>query len=310
MAILLPASVGIAVLLACVVALLAALAVAPAASAASPGDDVWFLVRCDFSHRASVDPIVFPYPPGNPVGEDPNYDHDSHSHDFLGNKTTDYNSTYDGSEAGSVKMINQPTTCSRTKDTAGYWFPTVSWNGKELTPNRVNFYYRAGGKDHTTVKPFPANLKVITGRVGWYCGTDDANVGSQDPPKNCKSGVLGVRIVFPDCSNGQIDDPNDHRSHMARSELQPDGTRKCPEETHPIPVPTLTVNANFPIPETSGTVTLSSGAASTMHSDFWNTWDQTELERLVVECINNVSPSDPRPKQCRAPIATAYSVLH
>jgi hypothetical protein len=24
-------------------------------------------------------------------------------------------------------------------------------------------------------------------------------------------------------------------------------------------------------------VTLSSGAASTMHSDFWNTWDQTEL---------------------------------
>jgi hypothetical protein len=146
---------------------------------------------------------------------------------------------------------------------------------------------------------------VITGRVRWYCGTDDVQEGSQDPPKNCKSGVLGVRIVFPDCSNGQIDDPNDHRSHMARSELQPDGTRKCPEETHPIPVPTLTINANFPIPETSGTVTLSSGAASTMHSDFWNTWDQTELERLVVECINNVSPSKPHPKQCRAPIATA-----
>ena len=141
--------------------------------------------------------------------------------------------------------------------------------------------------------PFPDNLKMITSNVRWYCGTDDTTAGSKDPPKICKSGMLGVRITFPDCYNG-LDDPIDHRAHMARSVLQSNGTRLCPD-THPILVPTLVLNANFPIPRTSGRVTLSSGAASTMHADFWNTWDQTELERLVVECINNGSPSDPHP---------------
>ena len=94
-----------------------------------------------------------------------------------------------------------PTTCSRPEDTAGYWFPTVSWNGKQLTPNRVNFYYRAAGdKDLASVKPFPADLRMITSNVRWYCGIDDTKVGTQDPPTTCKgSDPLGVRIVFPDC---------------------------------------------------------------------------------------------------------------
>jgi hypothetical protein len=208
------------------------------------------------------------------------------------------------------------------------------WSGQELTPSRVNFYYRAGDKDLTSVEPFPAGLRMITGNVRWYCGTDDTTAGSKDPPKLCKSGMLGVRIVFPDCvakgdlndsnlspvpsdsnykagakidpDTGQVIDPDspDHRLHMARSVLQSDGTRSCPD-THPILFPTLTLNANFPIPKQSGRVTLSSGAVSTMHADFWNTWDQTELERLVVECINNGSPSDPHPEQCRSPKGTA-----
>ena len=39
------------------------------------------------------------------------------------------------------------------------------WNGQELTPSRVNFYYRAGDKDLTSVEPFPADLRMITGNV-------------------------------------------------------------------------------------------------------------------------------------------------
>jgi hypothetical protein len=308
--VLLSTSIGIAVLLACVVALLAALASSPTASAVSREKGASFAVRCDFSHRASVDPIVYPYPPGNP----PDNQNDSHSHDFLGNKSTQYNSTYDGTEKGSVSMIGAPTTCSRPKDTAGYWIPTVSWNGQELTSNRAVFYYRAGGKDYRTVQPSDPDLKIITGRARWYCGSDDEKTGSPDPPTQCASDVLGLRLVFPDCvakdsSGGQQLDSDDHRSHMVRSKLQGDGTRLCPD-THPIPVPTLTINANFPIPPTPGQVTLSSDhqgdpPGSTMHSDFWNTWDQTELEQLVVDCINNVPPTDPRPDGCRAPTATA-----
>jgi hypothetical protein len=200
----------------------------------------------------------------------------------------------------------------------------VKWNGNNLTAHRAVFYYRAGGKAHTDVKAFAPNLRIVNGGgIRWYCGSDDAKVGSADPPTQCTSGVLGLRIVFPDCvaknsSGGQKLDSADHKSHMARSVRQSDGVRRCPS-THPIPVPTLTMNANFSIPTTSGQVTLSSGAASTMHSDFWNTWDQAAplnlappdgrsfggLEALVRHCINGVPPTSPRPTECRAPTATA-----
>jgi hypothetical protein len=315
--VLLSTSIGIAVLLACVVALLAALA--PAASAASAEHGASFAIRCDFSHRAQVDPIV------SPGGTS------AHMHDFFGNRSTDASSTYNTMTATGVT-----TTCSRPEDRAGYWIPTVSWKDSqgthELTANRAVFYYRAGDKDFRTVQPFAKDLRIIAdkdvngARVRWYCGgggTNDDKAGSADPPTRCSGGVLGLRIIFPDCvakdaSGAQKIDSDNHRSHMARSKAQSDGTRKCPS-THPIPVPTLTINANFPMPTTSGTVTLSSGAASTIHTDFWNTWDQDAalnlnppdgrsyggLNALVKHCINEVPPTSPRPTECRAPTATA-----
>lgn len=303
-------SIGIVVLLACVVALLAALTSAPAASAASGDHGASFALFCNFSHRASDDPIVHPDEPGA-----------AHSHDFFGNVTTNAYSTYQ-----SMTLPPDPpdTTCTRKEDTAGYWFPTVSWkdqNGThELTPNRTIFYYRAGGKDHTQVKPFAPDLRIITNnRIRWYCGVDDNKVGSPVPPTQCESGVLGVRIIFPDCvatdANGeQVTDSFDHKSHMVRSKPLSDGARGCPDNY--VPVPALTINSNFPIPLTTGQVTLSSDQpgdppGSTMHADFWNTWDQNEpfdpdtgrggLSAMVKHCINEVPPSDRRPHECKAP---------
>jgi Domain of unknown function (DUF1996)/RTX calcium-binding nonapeptide repeat (4 copies) len=255
-----------------------------------------FAVRCDFSHRNSDDPVVHPGEQGA-----------AHSHDFFGNETTNADSTYESMSAPGTE-----TTCTRPEDTAGYWIPTVSWSGQEKQANRAVFYYRAGDKDHTQVKPFARDLRVIAdkningSRISWYCGADDNKDGSPDPPAQCPGGVLGLRIIFPDCvaeeSPGvQKIDSTDHRSHMTRSVMR-DGTRRCPG-SHPIPVPTLTLNANFEIPTAPGQVTLSSGAASTMHSDFWNTWDQGTLEELVLGCINGVPPSQPRPVACQAPSA-------
>jgi hypothetical protein len=137
-----------------------------------------------------------------------------------------------------------------------------------------------------------------------------------------------LRIIFPDCvakdaSGAQVRDSDDHRSHMARSKAQGDGTRVCPSN-YPIPVPTLTINANFPMPTTSGTVSLSSDQpgdppGASIHTDFWNTWNQDAplklnptdgrsyggLNALVKHCINEVPPTSPRPTECRAPTATA-----
>jgi hypothetical protein len=318
--ILLPATVGIALLLACAVAILAALASAPTATAASIDHGASFAVRCNFSHRLSDDPIKYPYPPGNQGA--------AHSHDFFGNTTTRYNSTYDGAKTGSLSMIGQPTTCSRPEDTAGYWIPTVSWKDSKgtltrLKANRAVFYYRAGLKNYRTVQPFAPNLRDINDqRITWFCGIHDNGVGSATPPTRCSGGVLSLKIVFPDCvakdptTGGQMLDSPDHESHMVRSKLQ-NGARVCPS-AYPIPVPTLTVNISFPMPTTSGTVVLSSGDASSIHADLWNTWNQGEpfdpnpsdgrsyggLNALVKHCINEVPPEQTRPLECRAPTAT------
>jgi hypothetical protein len=303
--ILLPASVGIAMLMACVLAILAAIASAPTAGAASIEHGASFAVRCNFTHRAQVDPIRVP---GGQSG---------HMHDFFGNISTDASSTYQ-----SMNAAGATTTCSRPEDTAGYWIPTVSWKDStgthELTANRGVFYYRAGLKNYRTVQPFAPDLRDINAdRITWFCGINDNGVGSATPPTRCSGGVLSLKIVFPDCvakgdlsdtnlqpvpstsnyragekvdpDTGQVIDPDtgqvidspDHESHMAKSKLQ-NGARVCPS-AYPIPVPTLTVNISFPMPTTSGTVVLSSDQpadppGSSIHVDLWNTWHQDEVQ--------------------------------
>src|SRR5918997_4187528 len=101
--VLLLASGALAVLLASGVAFLAALTSAPTASAASRDKGASFAVRCDFNHRNSDDPIVHPGHQGA-----------AHGHEFFGNTSTTFDSTYQS-------MVASPTTCSRPEDTAGYW---------------------------------------------------------------------------------------------------------------------------------------------------------------------------------------------
>jgi hypothetical protein len=52
-----------------------------------------------------------------------------------------------------------------------------------------------------------------------------------------------------------------------------------------VPVPAVLLNVVYPVND--GTAyTLSSGPPSTMHADFWNTWQQDGLQALVDRCIN------------------------
>jgi hypothetical protein len=261
------------------VGVLAVLGTAPAASGASADNGASFAVRCDFSHRAPDDPIAHPGKPGA-----------SHNHDFFGNRSTSARSGY-------KSLLAAGTTCTRKADKAAYWMPTVTWNGKTLDSNRAVFYYRAGGKDHTKVKPFPPGFKVVTPpgqQVGWKCGRGKEEKG---PPSRCSSRTLGVRIIFPDCSNGKLDSYN-HRAHMAYSR-RINGEVRCPS-SHPISLPVLTMNVSFPLPTNRGPLRLSSGKPSTVHADFFNAWKQTVLNDLVKRCINKVPPSKPRPAECRA----------
>jgi hypothetical protein len=294
--------VGVTAAAACVVTLM--LWKAPAASGQEEPSPTGanFVVRCGFSHRAQVDPIV-------DFGKTAH-----HMHDFFGNKTTNANSTLESLRAAASRS-DHGTTCEPRPgptfgDTAAYWIPKVSWKDSRRTTalkaNQTFFYYRAGLKAPADVKPYPAGLKIVTVQgknVEWRCQN---GTWSPTPPTQCSNGKLVVRIFFPDClavnSSGQPltdTDPNDpnaipHRSHMVEA-----GSAGCPP-SHPYSVPRLQTNFQFPIPTTRGKPTLSSGAYSTMHADFFNAWQEGTLEDLVARCINKApfSAMNAKPPDC------------
>jgi hypothetical protein len=301
--------VGVAAAAACVVTFM--WWKAPVASAQEVVEDPTgenFVVQCGFSHQEQFDPIV------NPGGTA------FHLHDFFGNRTTDANSTLESLRAAASRP-DGGTTCPTPEtiplgedaplgDTAAYWIPTVYWTDSsgtttKLQANQEFFYYKLGGKSpNIDVQPQPAGLKIITVQgknVEWRCANGN---WSTSPPKQCSNGKLVVRIKFPDClakdANGPLLDSADHRSHMVDSvQSQNGGLKKCPS-THPIPVPMLQTNFQFPIPTTRGKPTLSSGAYSTMHVDFFNAWQEGTLEDLVARCINAApfTTSNKKPTDC------------
>jgi hypothetical protein len=314
--------VGVVAAAACVVVLM--LWKAPVASAQEEGPTgESFVVNCGFSHEKQVDPIVDPGPSGTNPDTGTPVTPSHHMHAFFGNTTTDSDSDLKTLQDAASRP-DHGTTCEQKPgqtfgDTAAYWIPTLSWTDSRGTTGPINatqtfFYYKLGGKSpNVDVNPHPPGLKIVTiqgKNVEWRCANGN---WSRTPPKQCSNGKLVVRIKFPDCL--QVDankqplldtDPNDpnaipHRSHMVDSVVQDNGVKKCPS-THPYPVPMLQTNFTFPIPTTRGTVTLSSGAYSTMHTDFFNAWQAGTLEDLVARCINDApfTATNPKDADCGA----------
>ncbi|MGH9280374.1 MAG: DUF1996 domain-containing protein [Acidimicrobiales bacterium] len=251
------------------VPIMVAVAVPAAASAAAPRlPRANFVSTCLYSHSAPDDPIVHPGAPGA-----------SHLHDFFGNMTTGAGSTLESLLAGQ-------TDCRRPLDTAAYWTPALYDAGQVVEPRAVLAYYLTKGKDPATIRPFPTGLRVVASagrdRVEWACiGRDGDRVMSTTGAPGCRAGEeLVVRIFFPDCWDGISLDSADHRSHMAVS------TRGACPAGHPVPVPLLRLGFRYPGTNGGADVTLASGAQATAHADFFNGWDQAELQRLVRSCLN------------------------
>ena len=283
---------GVAAAAACVVTLMLWKAPAASGQETTPTEPS-FVVLCRFSHWDFVDPIY-------PSSSTPNYQR--YQREFFGN--TNRNST-----APYAELLAGPTNCDDLKDTARYWIPRVFWTDRSgkitpLTASITRFYYRLGEKStNVTVQPHPAELKIDTApgkNVEWRCMNTGA--WSTTPPSRCENLKLVVRIKFPDCSNGQLDSA-DHRSHMAYAQVPDNGGKaRCPS-SHPTPLPRLQTNVEFPIPATRGKPTLStasgtSGKYSTMHSAFFNAWDQARLKELVDSCINAAPFTASKPKDC------------
>lgn len=229
----------------------------------------FFTTVCTFSHRLADDPIVRPGEPGA-----------SHDHDFFGNTSTTADSTLES-------LLAASTTCHRAADTAGYWTPALLVDGVLVTPLNTQEYWvsRVSGP----VQAPPAGLKIVAGDaaatspqqksvVHWHCGSG-SGTRSSSPPLCGSKEKLRLQVLFPGCWDGVNLDSADHRSHMTYSVAS-----ACPD-THPVAVATLRLTVTYPTRGGPG-VTLSSGSALTGHADFFNAWQQAELERLVETCIN------------------------
>jgi hypothetical protein len=257
-----------------------------AATAGAPGS--YFLSICQFSHRATDDPIVLPRHPGF-----------SHDHSFVGNLSTNAFSTL-----GSLRRGG--TSCTPQGDTSAYWAPTLYADGRPVAPVKAAVYYRR--LTIAPVKPFPAGLRMVAGDAHayhpqspaityWDCGLLKTtfyglhNRGSEAVSPAVSSTVpicpekaeVQLHVNFPDCWDGRRLDSVDHRRHMAyaRNGLCPAG--------HPVPVPALQLVYAYPARavDNAHTVFLSSGGQYTGHADFINAWDEQALAKLVRGCLDN-----------------------
>jgi hypothetical protein len=238
-------------------ALIAVLSSNGARAAGSGGE---FFTHCAEVKQKQVDPIVAPGLAS------------AHMHEFFGNTSTDANSTF-------ASMQGAGSTCSLADDTAGYWVPTlIAPNGATVVADSANAYYRSGTFSH--VEAFPPDLRMVAkGHYFYSCG----NTGSGSPiPVDCGQKYVHASVVFPQCWNGQAVDSADHISHMTYDTVHHCGG---------VGVPRLTLVVRYPVHDARG-YGLSSDAGSgvtdgrSMHADFWNTWQQAELQAEIDVCIN------------------------
>jgi hypothetical protein len=246
---------------------------------------VWS-VKCNLSHQAPDDPIVFPAQAGR-----------SHLHDFFGNVSV-------GADATTASLARAASTClngMNEVDKAAYWTPTLLHNGRPVTgparEHRIDAYYAVLEKP-LPLRPMPLGLRMIAGDstartaqstriVHYNCLRYPA--GGQVTPNSatipsCPAGsYLSAKIVFPGCWDGVRLDSPDHKSHMAYPSRQ-----NCPV-THPVRLPTLMVRLRWKtvrgIPGSQ--LSLSSGGQQSMHADFWNVWSPSVMAWLVDSCLNS-----------------------
>ncbi len=238
------------------------------------GDVGQFVVECDLSHIAPVDPIVHP-----------GMDDMSHLHQFFGATGLRADSTYE-------ELVDGETTCEQRLDTASYWAPAlIDGDQAVIEPLGSVAYYRAGpGVDPAAVEPYPPGLMLVAGDqralepqptsvVAWSCG-----VGAERSvrPPDCED-TLRMLVTYPDCWNGTDLTSSDYFDPAARHAVYSSGG-ECPA-THPVHIPQLQFAIDYP-PVTPDGLALSSGDILTGHADFWNAWDQAKLANEVAACIN------------------------
>jgi hypothetical protein len=254
------------------------------ATALRQGQAVWS-VKCNLSHSAPDDPIVFPAQVGR-----------SHMHDFFGNVSVDSDST-------TASLVKAKSSCLKGMaevDRAAYWTPSLM-NGSAVVAGlpdeqRIDAYYAVLDKK-MPLRPIPFGLRMIAGDAKatgpqsldivhfnclHYPNGGQVTKPSAGIPTCPRNSYLSAKITFPGCWDGKHLDSPDHKSHMAYP------VRGACPVSHPVGLPSVGIRVRWKtvrgVP--SFRLSLSSGGQFSLHADFWNVWNPAAMQWLVSHCLN------------------------
>jgi hypothetical protein len=262
-----------------------------------------FRTHCLESHTSHDDPLVHPGQPGA-----------AHFHVFFGNPGVDAGTTI--ADLGDARR----TTCDgKTLNRSAYWVPALyDRRGARIEYVEPLFYYKTGYHvPAAAIEPPPEGLRMIAGNahatapqgthvVKFRCASwrpDRAWFDPGDPldhvdylPDCPENDLLEVRLVFPQCWDGQNLSAPDHQSHMAypsRATPPVAGTGACPA-SHPVAIPEISYNFAIYVTEETGpppTWRFSSDRPDvtapgvSLHADWMNGWDPEIMEAIVDNCL-------------------------
>ena len=236
-----------------------------------------FNASCLYSHSRPDDPIVFPGLAGA-----------SHMHSFIGNTSTNANTTTD------TLLRNAGTSCRPAQDLSAYWVPTLYERGAVVEPKDVVVYYGSRLTDPSKTVPFPQGFRMIAGDARlqvptpdgsvnqFYCAGPGGQIGrSADGnwPLCAPTATLMFQLVFQDCWDGVHLDSPTHKAHVAYSY---DGT--CSGQ-FPLAIPSVSFLIAYPTSGSAAGFELSSKMASSMHGDAFMAWDNLALAQRVKNCV-------------------------
>ncbi len=262
-----------------------------------------FRTHCLESHQSYDDPLVYPNQPGA-----------THYHVFFGNPDVDAFTTIE-----SLRNSARTTCDGLTLNRSAYWVPALyDAYGQRITYIEPLFYYKTGyHRPASSIQAPPSGLRMIAGQampnqlqstqvVKFRCASwvsDQIWFDQGDPldhvayiPDCPVDDLLEMRIVFPQCWDGQNLDSPDSKEHMAYpSEATPPqtGTGSCPA-SHPVAIPEISYNFNIYITNESGpssSWSLSSDMNDALpgghsaHADWMNGWDEEVMQAIVDNCL-------------------------
>ncbi|MEV7289130.1 DUF1996 domain-containing protein [Streptomyces sp. NPDC093252] len=225
-----------------------------------------------------------------------------HTHDYIGNTSTDARST-------DASLAAAGTTCADGDRSAYYW-PVLRRldapgadadahggglhgnTGRILTPTevRVEFLGNPVGK----VVPQPAGLRAVTGdpvaatttdadvRARWGCSGSPGRHTTLYP--RCPDGERTTRTLeFPSCWNGLTPDSDNHRTHL----VFPAAGGVCPPATFPVPRLRLTLAYDLPpgVPYAVDSFPEQKRHPKTDHALFITVMTDARRERIA-QCLN------------------------